>query len=65
MERFAWNSHQQTKTPSSSGWVWNSLTDGGAGFQPIDSGPHGEGGGFKGLVDVGDVEGDLNDSFHK
>ena len=34
-------------------------------FQPIESGPHGEGGGFKGLVDVGDVEGDLNDRFYK
>jgi AraC-like DNA-binding protein len=36
----------------------------GAGLEPVDAGPQGEGGGLEGFVDVGEVEGDLNDGFH-
>lgn len=36
----------------------------GASFEPINAGAEGEGGGFEGFVDVGEVEGDLDDGFH-
>ena len=38
--------------------------EGRAGLQPVDAGAEGEGGGFEGFVDVGEVEGDLDDGFH-
>lgn len=38
--------------------------EGCASFEPIDTGAEGEGGGFEGFVDVGEVEGDLDDGFH-
>ncbi len=35
-----------------------------AGLQPVHSSAHRQGGGFERFVDVGEVEGDLNDGFH-
>ena len=36
----------------------------GAGLEPVDSGAHREGGGFEGFVDIGEIEGNLDDGFH-
>lgn len=38
---------------------------GSARFQPVDSGAHGQRGGFKSFVNVGEVERDLNNGFHE
>ena len=35
-----------------------------ASLQPIDPGTHGQRGGFEGFIDVGEVEGDLDNGFH-
>src|SRR5262249_2164859 len=39
--------------------------EGRAGLQPIHPGPHGQGGGFEGFVDVGEIQGYLDDRFHE